>query len=341
MTHFERPDEPAISVLLPARQAADTLAAALESVARQDVGDWECLIVDDGSTDATEAVARRFAAKDPRFRWLRGGHAGLVATLNRGLAACRGRYVARFDADDLCRRSRLRLQLRALENDSSLALVGSHVRTFPRPPREGRRRYEAWLGALDSPEAIARDRFIECPLAHPTWFARVELLRELGGYRDVGWAEDYDLLLRACAAGHRLGVVPRRLVGWRDGETRLQRRDERYSLEAFTRCRAHFLASDFLAGGDTYVLWGHGGTGRALRRALADEGQRPHAIVELHPGRLGNAIDGAPVVEPSWLGAQPRGRLVVSVAGDGPRGEIRSRLQGWGWIEGVDFVCAA
>src|SRR5262245_35962950 len=95
---------PRVSVLLPAYQAEATLAVALRSVVRQRETGWECIVVDDGSSDGTLACARRFAAADARFRVVAMPHAGLVATLTAGLAECRAPLVARMDADDLMHR---------------------------------------------------------------------------------------------------------------------------------------------------------------------------------------------------------------------------------------------
>ncbi|HVP30132.1 MAG TPA: glycosyltransferase [Myxococcota bacterium] len=332
---------PEISVLVPAFDAAATLAAALESVRRQRGVTLECVAVDDGSRDATRALLERFAAADARFRVVARPHEGLVPALCAGLAACRGALVARFDADDVMAHDRLARQAAALAADPTLAGVGCHVRVFPRARRsEGRRAYERWLNGIRSADDVAREAFVECPLAHPTLCLRREILLRFG-FRDAGWPEDYDLVLRLLAAGHRLGVVPRRLVAWRDHPGRLSRRDPRYAISRFVACKAHFLARGFLRDAPEYVLWGHGGTGRALRRALAAEGRRPSHVIEVHPRRLGQRIDGAPVVPPGALAALRDRRVVVSVAGAGPRGEIRAALAGMGFLEGRDFVCAA
>jgi glycosyltransferase involved in cell wall biosynthesis len=328
-------------VLLPVRDAAATLPACLRSLARQTLADWECVLVDDGSRDASLAVARAAAARDPRLRVIAAERRGIVSALGAGLAACRAPVVARMDADDWMHRERLAAQLAALDADPALAALGTHVRLFPRRGlREGGRAYEAWLNAIDSPAAVAREAFVECPLAHPTLaIRRAVLLRH--GYRDAPWAEDYDLLLRLLAAGEKLSVLPRRLVGWRHGGERLSRRDPRYSLAAFTACKAAYLSQGFLAHAGDYVLWGYGETGKALRRALAEHGRRPSHIVELHPRRLGETIHGAPVVRADALRALPRRPIVVSVAGAGPRAEIRAELAALGFEELRDFVCAA
>ncbi len=332
---------PAVSVLIPAFNAQATLAAALASVARQSETDLECLVVDDGSTDATPDIARGFARRDSRFRLLSLPHGGIVAALNAGISACSGELVARMDADDLMQRHRLRQQSAALRSDRALAGVGCHVRFFPRRHMsDGLRRYEAWHASIRCADDVGREAFIECPLAHPTLMLRREILASFG-YRDEPWPEDYDLVLRLLRAGRRLGNVAERLLHWRDGGGRLSRTSARYSIPAFTQCKAEFLARGFLADAETYLLWGFGDTGKALAAALAERGKRPSAIIELHPGRLGQLIRGVRVVGPEALPRLPRRPLLVSVAGITPRSEIRAALAAMGFEETRDFVCCA
>jgi len=332
---------PALSVLLPVWDAEATLQTSLRSIARQSEADFECLLVDDGSRDRSCEIARDWQARDRRFHVIERPHEGIVAALNAGLERCRGEFVARVDADDCLHRHRFRLQREALDADPGLDAVGCHVRLFPRSNlAAGMRAYESWLLAIRGAGDVARDVFVECPLAHPTWLVRRALFAELP-YRDRGWPEDYDWLLRAHRRGKRLGVVPRRLVSWRNGSERLSRRDPRYGIERFVACKAHHLARGFLADSDHYVLWGYGETGRNLHRALAAEGLRASHIVELHPGRLGQTIHGAAVIEPAALAGLADSPLVVSVAGPGPRRQIRDRLAELGRLDGRDFVCAA
>lgn len=330
-----------ISVLLPAWNAERTLPACLRSLVRQSEPRFECVVVDDGSGDATPKVVRGFAAADPRFRLVSQPHAGLVAALDAGLAECSAPFVARLDADDLAHRERFALQLEALEHGPGLAAVGCHVRVFPRQElAPGLRAYERWLNGIGDAAQVRREAFVECPVVHPTLMFRREVLGSLG-YREMGWPEDYDLVLRTLAAGHEIGVVARRLLAWRDGPRRLWRSHDTYAQERFTACKAAFLAAGFLAGTEHYALWGYGATGKALRRALAEHGKRPAEIVELHPGRLGESIHGARVVPPEALTSLPRRPLLVSVSGETPRNEIRAWLARRGYEEGADFVCTA
>ncbi len=332
---------PRVSILLPAFNAAATLPVALRSVQRQIERRWECVVVDDGSDDDTLAHARRFAEGDARFTVVSMPHRGLVAALNSGIEYCRAPIVARMDADDLMHRQRLAAQLERLEAQPELVAVGCHVRLFPRAAlRAGLRAYERWLNGIDSARRVREEAYVECPIAHPTLMVRRGVLARLG-YRDCGWPEDYDLILRLITHGDDIGVVPRRLLCWRNGPDRLTWSGAQYGLARLMACKAAFLAAHFLAGTDTYILWGFGDTGRALQRALRQHGKRPSHVVEVHPGRLGNVIHGAPVVGYEQLPQLPRRPVVVSVAGEGARRQIRDVMAIMGFREIADFVCAA
>jgi hypothetical protein len=121
----------------------------------------------------------------------------------------------------------------------------------------------------------------------------------------------------------------------------LTRTSPRYAIERFAACKAAFLATGFLGASDEYVLWGYGHTGRGLRRALLSHGKRPTHVVEVHPGRIGNRIHGAPVITPDALAALADRPVVVSVAREGPRAEVRAWMARHGRRETIDYVCAA
>src|SRR5204862_5887387 len=130
--------------------------------------------VDDGSTDDSGARLAGWAGRDRRVRVLRLPARGLVAALDAGLAACRAPLVARMDADDLCHPERLAAQLAFLEAHPALGAVGTLVEgraVDGQPLGRGMARYLAWSNELREPAAIARARFIESPLVHPSVLA--------------------------------------------------------------------------------------------------------------------------------------------------------------------------
>lgn len=335
---------PAVSVLLPVRDAAPWLEPCLRSLRRQTLRDFEVVAVDDGSSDGSLRILQEWAERDPRLHVISTPPRGLVAALNTGLAACRAPLVARMDADDAAHPERLELQLSVLERDPKVDVVACGVRHVPvHRVGEGLRRYEAWLNGLQDHEAVLRERFVESPIAHPAAVVRRRSLEEVGGWRDPGWPEDYDLWLRLAQSGAVFAKVPRVLYFWRDHGRRLTRRHARYTKEAFLRAKAHFLARGPLRHAARTVVWGAGPTGRRLARALEREGVKPAAFVDIDPRLRGRTRRGVPVLDPEELPAWLVSGAVVlaAVASRGAREAIRSRLAAMGLVEGTDFWCCA
>jgi glycosyltransferase involved in cell wall biosynthesis len=338
------PRAPAVSVLLPVRDGMSYLPAALRSLRRQTERRLEIVAVDDGSTDGSSEELDRWAVGDPRLRVLHRPAEGLVAALNAGLAACRAPVVARMDADDACHPRRLELQLAALEREPELGVASCLVRCVPRSRIAGGfREYERWLNGLVRPAEIARERFVDAPVAHPTVAVRRDLLVRHGGWRDRGWAEDHDLWLRLLEAGVRFRKVPEVLYFWRDHGERLTRTDGRYAKRRFLELKARFLTRGPLAKAATTVVWGAGPTGRGLARALAGEGVAVAAFVDIDPAKIGREVRGAPVVGPEGLGELlgPGTVVLAAVASRGARELVRERLVDLGLEEGAGFWCVA
>ncbi len=335
---------PAVSVLMPVRNAATHLSACLDSLARQTLADFEVVAVDDGSTDGSGELLEDWASRDGRLRVLREPACGLVASLNLGLAACRAPLVARMDADDVSHPQRLETQAFFLDNHPAVGVVSCRVCHYPRHGvGEGFRLYEQWLNSLLAHEEMARERFVESPVAHPSAMVRRDVLASAGGYRDLGWPEDYDLWLRLFAAGVGFAKLDRALFFWREHRGRLSRSDQRYSTEAFLRCKAHFLSRGPLAGGRRVIVWGAGPTGRRLSRHLIENGTDVSAFVDIDPAKIGRTARGrliiAPEDLPDLLGSDTV--VLAAVASRGARQLIRGRLNALGLAEGTDYWCVA
>ncbi len=331
-----------VSVILPVRNGEAHLPDAIASLESQTLQDYEVVGVDDGSTDGTGALLDAWAARDSRVRVMRRPHAGIVPALEAARRAARGRYLARMDADDVAAPDRLLRQLTMMESGPELVGCGTLVAYFPRSQvRGGARRYEAWINGLVTSEEIERGMFVECPLPHPTFFLRADAVEAVGGYRDRGWPEDYDLVLRLWEAGGRFAKVPEVLLHWREGSLRLSRTDSAYAPEAFRRCKIHYLRRTLLQGRDGVVMWGAGPTGKAFGRELVQAGVELRAWVELDPRKIGQEIHGAPVVTPDDLPRFPRALCLAAVGRAGARAEIREALAALGRIEGRDFVAVA
>lgn len=195
---------PAVSVVMPVYNGERFLQMALDSLWQQTFEDFELVLVDDGSTDATPDIVS--AHDDPRLRVLRGANQGIIGALNTGLAAARGRYVARMDADDVSTPERFERQVGYLDTHPWVGLVGSSYELLD---ESGRHRGRFW--ALTEDKDIRREFFIRNPFGHGTVMMRRDVAAL--GYRP-GTMEDLDLWMRA-ARSWRLANLPEVLYYWR------------------------------------------------------------------------------------------------------------------------------
>ena len=331
---------PRVSVLLPCRNAENTLEAAVYSLETQTYADFDVIAVSDGSTDRTNEILEAWARRDSRVRVNSIEHQGIVGALNFAAKHATGALLARMDADDVAYPERLERQVAFLDEHSSLAGCGTGVRYIPtQDVRDGARRYERWINSVVSPDEIERDLFVECPIAHPTLVLRKDRFDAVGGYRDVAWPEDYDLVLRLWAAGHRLGKVPEVLLDWRESADRASRTDPRYSEDAFRRCKIAFIGQRI--NGRRVVVNGAGPVGKSFARALLEAGHTLAAFVEVDPRKIGQHIHGVPVIRTEELNSYSECYVLAAVGSDRARADIRADLDARGFKEIHDYCAVA
>lgn len=336
---------PAVSFLLPAHNAAATIDRALVSLRGQTFADWEAIIVDDGSTDATSDRLAAAAAAEPRYRILHTPQKGIVAALNTALAHARAPLLARMDADDECHPERLARQVALLEADPSIGVCATQVRFGgDAVAQRGYALHVDWSNGLLSPEEIALNRFIDAPVAHPSVLFRRPVVEQHGSYRETGWPEDYELWLRWLEAGVRFAKVPAPLMVWHDPPQRLSRTDPRYTAEAFAACRCHYLARWLqreVRPDRPLFLRGAGRPTRKRFAALATHGIRLAGYVDVDSRKIGGRIDGVPVLSPEAVPPADACFVLGAVASRGAREFIRGQLRAQGRTEGRDFLIVA
>jgi len=238
-----------ISVIMPAYNAARFIREAITSILDQDDPYFEFIIVDDCSVDNTYLICAEYAQRDPRVTLLRTPvNSGCCGALNVGLAAAQGKLIARMDADDVSLRSRLSTQRAHLENNPSVGLCGMAIEVMDADGQRLFTRYTATGSGL-----LRRLSSLCSPLAHPTWMLRSEVTNELGGYRELAAAEDYDYLLRVLAAGWELSNIAEVGVRYRVSSSStaarralMQRKEFNY-VRRINRNKDHFTRSSFAA----------------------------------------------------------------------------------------------
>jgi teichuronic acid biosynthesis glycosyltransferase TuaG len=190
--------KPRVSVITPAYNAARFLRDTIESVRRQTVEDWELLIVDDGSTDATVAIVERYANEDRRIRLLRQSNAGPSAARNQGMRAARGAWFAFLDSDDQWLPGFLEHQLRVFERYPDTSLVTTTAYDLG-GPRSGRPRRPPTNGY---PVLTLEDIILDDSAVFIMTVFRRAVFDRIGGLDERQWtSEDYDFWIRAALAG--------------------------------------------------------------------------------------------------------------------------------------------
>ena len=204
---------PAISVAMSVYNGERFLAEAIESILAQTFGDFEFLIVDDGSRDSSRAIIEAYAAKDERIRPILRENRGLIASLNQLIRESRAPVVARMDDDDISHPERFAKQMAFLNANPDHGVIGAWSVDIDEQGRTIEARdvrhpvtHEAILQAIEADTAL---------LCHPVVTYRRDVVLAAGGYHAAyRHVEDQDLWLRL-ASSTKLANLPERLICYR------------------------------------------------------------------------------------------------------------------------------
>ena len=199
---------PAVTVLMPVYNAERFVARTVDTILAQTFGDFEFLIINDGSTDGSLAILQDYAKRDARVRLISRPNTGYVAALNEGLGLARGEFVARIDADVLSDPRRLELQVGRMRREPGLVALGSNALAID----EDGHLLGDYSVPLTHEEIEANHLRGSSSIHHPAVMLRPEAVTRVGGYRrEFMPCEDFDLWLRLGEVG-RLANLPERLL---------------------------------------------------------------------------------------------------------------------------------
>jgi len=243
---------PQVSVVIPAYNAETTLRETLQSVTGGSYRELEIIVVDDGSTDGTLAVAQEVSRQDPRVRIEQRKNGGLSAALNSGFALARGKYVARLDADDLWHPSKLQYQLDLARRHPDIAFIYTFARYIDEDGRvlhDGPRQiFPRW--------ALCRGLYESVVGGGSSALIKRSAIEEAEGC-DEGFRNWEDLSLQlAISSRHQVGVVPFYLVGYRVRPGSLSK-DVDTMLCGWRAVRAKFIREFSQIPGFVHA-WAHG-----------------------------------------------------------------------------------
>lgn len=203
---------PTVSVVIPLYNARRFVAEAVRSILKQSFGDFELIVIDDGSTDGSDRVVEEAAAGDPRLRLVRQENKGVSAAANHGMNLARGEFLARMDADDVSLPVRLEKQVAFLRDHPDHVLVGSMAMFID---EDGAPLYPMPGLKVSHEQIDAGMLAVEWTILQPSVMMRTEAVRRVGGYReDLRIHEDHDLFLKLAEIG-KVANLPEVLLYYR------------------------------------------------------------------------------------------------------------------------------
>ena len=351
-----------VSILLPFRNAAPTLDAAIDSIAQQSFTDWELLLIDNASSDESSSIAHNWSQRDPRIRVIKEPTVGIAHALNTGLAQARAPLIARMDADDISNPERLARQVEYMNAHPEIGVLGTRT-TFASLPagpayRTGRQAgtveknsgmqwFVQWQNTILTPRDHYVKRFVDAPLAHPTVMFRRELVDRFGGYDTGPLPEDHELWLRWMHHGVRFAKLPEELVTWADHADRLSRTHPNYSVDAFFNTKAKWMAKWLALSGSPphgggeksrpVIIAGTSGLCRARAALLEAEGVRVSAFTDVKR----RVVPGYAFIPHDELPSSGEAFIISFISQRGTGARIAAYLASRGLVEGEDFILAA
>jgi glycosyltransferase involved in cell wall biosynthesis len=265
---------------------------------------------------------------------------GIAYALNTGLEFCRGKYIARMDADDVMLPGRLQLQNDFLDKNPGSGLVSGLVKTnHDLTGTEGMNHFTSQINEMLSEQEIYHHRFVESPFAHPSVMFRKSLIEQFGNYSTAGGPEDYELWLRWFSNGVRMNKLPVEVIYWRDHASRLTRNHPDYSRAGFALTRLHYLAIWIQNHWQNKPIWIWGGGKYSRKSALAliDQGIPISGFIDVFTERK---IPGYRVMHFSNIPPSGQIFIISMISNRGKFKEVKLHLTGLGYEPDRDFILA-
>ncbi len=269
-------EKPKVSVILPFYNAEQSLNHAIESIASQSLKDFECILINNNSTDKSIEIAENWTKKDKRFILIHEQRQGVMFASNAGSEKAKGEYIARMDADDWSYPSRLKLQSEFLDKNLEFGAVSGLVKHISHSEHtKGFARYVEWVNSVKTHKEILNSQFIESVIVNPSAMWRKEISEKYGMYRQGDFPEDYEMWLRWISKGVKIEKINEIILDWYDSDTRLTRTQKIYSDSAFYRIKTKYLAQ-WLEKNNPFhphiAVWGASRISRRRARLLSQYG---------------------------------------------------------------------
>ncbi|WP_278321641.1 glycosyltransferase [Clostridium botulinum] len=242
-----------ISVIMPVYNGEKYLKESIESIMNQTYKNFEFIIINDGSTDNSLNIINEYAERDSRIKVISRENKGISYSLNEGISASKGEYIARMDADDICMPERFDEQLKVMTNNN-IHICATHIEIIGNITTEEKLSYEHTHN-LDKLTIIELVKGYT--ICHPTVLFRKKILDTLKGYNeDYNTTEDIELWFRAIKEEFNFYVLNKKLLKYRRHSDSKTSKEGDICFVNFVNIRLDFIKDKLNKGEFKYLIWG-------------------------------------------------------------------------------------
>ncbi|MFS4469168.1 glycosyltransferase family 2 protein [Maribacter sp. 2210JD10-5] len=330
-------NRPLVSILIPFKNTQDYLLECLKSIANQQYKHWEVIAVNDGSTDKSLEIAKKFALQDPRFKVLNNTGKGIIEALRMAYKQADGTLITRMDSDDIMTPDKISVMVNSLLDHGKGHIAIGQVKYFSEKGiNNGYERYEHWLNELTEKGNNYAEIYKECVIPSPCWMVFKEDLDLCDVFNPNRYPEDYDLAFRFYKNSLKCIPCDTVLHYWRDYDSRTSRTSEHYAQNYFLDIKLHyFLALDYNPE-KPLVLWGAGKKGKEIAKKLVEKNIPFHWICD-NPKKIGKEIYGKEMLPFTILKTIKNPQTIITVANEAEQKEIQNYFHSLEQVPAKDY----
>lgn len=329
--------EPLISILTPFKNTEAYLVECLDSICSQSYNNWELIIIDDHSTDASYKIVESYATQDERIKLFKNPGNGIIEALRFAYNQSNGSYITRMDSDDIMAFNRLELMLKDLKTHGKGHIALGQVRYFSASGiSDGYSKYEHWLNRLIANGSNYSEIYKECVIPSPCWLIHRDDLDKSGGFIPDRYPEDYDLTFRFYQQNIKCIPSQNVLHQWRDYTTRTSRTHEHYAENYFIDIKVRYFLLIDHDPERPLTIWGAGQKGKNVARLLKSASIPFYWICD-NPKKIGKQIYDEVLCNFDYLKQLERPQSIVTVANESAQDEIRTYFKDRNMSPMIDY----
>ncbi len=306
--------QPLVSILTPFKNVSDYISECLESIINQTYGNWELVIIDDHSTDNSNAIVQEFAKNDKRIKLLKNNGNGIIDALRLAFAESKGIYITRMDSDDIMVDCKLETMVSQLEEFGQRHVALGLVKYFSSEGiSNGYAKYETWLNKLTKNGNNYSEIYKECVIASPCWMLHRDDLIACEAFAPNRYPEDYDLTFRFYKNNFKCIPSNALLHYWRDYSSRTSRTHIHYAQNYFLDIKLHYFLELDYNHKRPLTIWGAGFKGKTIAKSLIAQNIDFYWICN-NPNKIGKSIYGKKLLPFESLTRIQYPQTIVTVA---------------------------